>query len=403
MSKLRSTLPRIFAFCCALVLLKWAIISLTSEWFPDYTVYWAAARLALVNPSLIYDDLAVTITQGWIIELRTGLRPWAYPPSALLPLLPFSGLPFKWSFAAFTGLTFAAFLIAAKSLLGERWKAGIALVAFSDAVLFGAFNGQMTFLIGALVIGGLLLLPKRPLMAGVLIGIAAALKPQLLVLAPLALIACRQYRALWGALAGGGAMGLLSLPLGISLWLDWLKSLPKFVETVESLDIWDRGVTPSAMLWNLGIEGPVQVAVSLLFAILAAIAVWNVFRSTVDPSTRLVALVGGGLWCSPYAMNYELAILMPAAAGFLLRGARGVGPMSLAIVSGMLLIVDGPWAPPAALAFILLVLKDHLAAGWIDLSRLRFALAARGPTMPEGAVPVQSIGEMTHDLGAIEP
>jgi hypothetical protein len=358
-AKLRRIIPLLTLIFCFVALFKWGLTVLTTPTIPDYTVFWAAARLAPLQPGLVYDQTALTIIQGYLYEMRTGFRPWAYPPTALLPLLPFSKLPFGWSFFAFTGLSLAAYLLAARTVLQERWMLGLIFVGLNDSILFAAVNGQMTMLLGALVTAGIALIGKREIIAGCLIGVAAALKPQLLILAPLALIAGGHYRALISAAAAGLTVVLLTLPFGVGIWLDWVSALPQFLETVEKLKILGRGITPTAMLWNIGITGPAQFVASLGFGLLAATAVWNVFRYQTDVALRLVALIGGGLWCSPYAMNYELALLAPAAALFMLQGRAGERSLILMALSGAALVVHGVSAPFVALAFIAVTLKDH--------------------------------------------
>lgn len=349
----KKILPRIFVICVVAAFLKWCIITLTSHWIPDYSVFYVAGKLATTNPSLIYDDTAMTVIQSWFVEPRLGFRPWAYPPSALLPLIPFATLPFWWSLAVWVGTTLTAFLYASKRI-GGTWGA-VVLVALSNPVFFAVRSGQMTLLIGALVIMGIVLLPKREFLAGVLIGIAAALKPQLLVLAPLAFVAARRLEALSGALAGGLALMLASLALGPFLWLEWIQSLPRFMDTVTALNLWKVGVTPSAIMWNLGLGGPPQIIVNILFVGVASVIVWKVFRSSDDPTLRLVALIGGGLLCAPYAINYELALLAPAAAMWMLKRETSLWLM---VASGLLLFADGPVTPAVAMAFLFLALKD---------------------------------------------
>lgn len=356
MLDLKRLLPRILVACVASALLASLIdAAFFKRFLPDYTVFWAAARMVQVNPSLVYNDAALTIYQSHYFEMWNGWRPFAYPPSVLPLLIPFSWLPALTSYALFTSLSLGAYAYAARRLVGWNWALLLALI--SSPVYFAARSGQMSLLIGALVIGGLLLFPKREFTAGILIGVAAALKPQLLVLAPLALIAARKWDALAGALAGGQAFVLSSFFTWPSLWVDWLRSLPRFLETVTALNLWRGGVTPSSIMWNLGLNGPPQVAVQIVCAGIACLAVWNVFRYSDDPAVQLVALIGGALLCAPYAMNYELAILAPVAAMWLLKKDTPLWPM---VFSGLLLFADGATTPPVAMLFLFFALKDHV-------------------------------------------
>src|SRR5205814_7022046 len=80
------------------------------------------------------------------------------------------------------------------------------------------FFGQNGILSTVLLGGGVLLLGSRPILAGVLLGLLAY-KPQLAVLAPFALLAGREWRALAAAILSQIALGLLSLlVLGAEPW-----------------------------------------------------------------------------------------------------------------------------------------------------------------------------------------
>ena len=73
------------------------------------------------------------------------------------------------------------------------------LVFAMPQVVLAIVLGQTTLWIGALLIWGVWLLRERPLLAGLLFGIAAAVKPQFAILIPVALLAGRPALARdWG-------------------------------------------------------------------------------------------------------------------------------------------------------------------------------------------------------------
>jgi hypothetical protein len=74
-------------------------------------------------------------------------------------------------------------------------------------------------------------------------------------------------------------------------------------------------MTPYAALQAVGLPG----GWALLLAPLAVGIVWTTFRRTHDPADRLIALFGGALLVTPYAMNYETALFAPAVAAYLAR------------------------------------------------------------------------------------
>lgn len=360
MEKLRQYLPILFLLLCALGAPNQPRAFVNLQLPADFSVFWAASNLALQAPELIYNDLAVTLKQFDAIGLVAGIRPWAYPPSALLPLLPFGAMPYTAALALFAMLTFALFLIAAKPLFERRLLLAVGLVALSQPVIFAALNGQMVFLVAAMLTMALILLPNAPARAGILIGIAAAIKPQFLLFAPLALMADRQHRALGASICAGSAVILLSLAFGPERWVEWLAALSRFRDTVAGLDILHRNVTPTGILWFLGVTGPIQLVANLAFALAGAWMVWRVFRASTDVPTRLVALVGGALFAAPYAMNYDLVLLVPAAVAFLVRDYDPRASLFPMLAGGLLLVSDGLWTPAATMLFIAVIVKDHV-------------------------------------------
>src|SRR5947199_191898 len=76
-------------------------------------------------------------------------------------------------------------------------------------------------------------LRRRPLLAGVLLGVGAAIKPQIFLLVPLALAADRQWRTMLAAGVTGAALAAASaLVWGVDVWRQWLQALPRFNDVV---------------------------------------------------------------------------------------------------------------------------------------------------------------------------
>jgi Glycosyltransferase family 87 len=273
----------------------------------DWAPLWAGARLAMLDPASLYDFAQVTAAQEAAIGELPKLRPFVYPPSALLVFAPFAMLPFAASYAAIT-LASGAFYVWASSRLGAGWW----LLLLPPVFLVG-FVGQTTFLVGALIISGLHALRSRPVLAGILFGIATAIKPPILVLLPIALVLSRHWRVLWvWALTSAGAVLASAALLGADLWLDWLRAVPRFQELFEQDPaLVGAAITPLAAAHRLGIDGG-WVAVPA--GLMGLAAVWITFRRDAGVPHRLLALAGGALLVSPYAMNYELALLAPAIA-----------------------------------------------------------------------------------------
>jgi hypothetical protein len=278
----------------------------------DFSVFWAAAR---IMPELVYDPAALTQAQLWLTG-PTGLRPFAYPPSFLILLIPFGWLPHWPALIAWNALSLTLFAAASKRIVP---RPAVVLAMISPPVLMCLYMGQSALIVAGLLIAALSCLPTRPLVAGLLLGLAATWKPQALLLVPLALGAAGQWRALAAAILTGVAIGIASVAVqGPQLWLDWLGSLRGFMQVVDNIGLPARGLNPTALAFMLGLSGSAAVALKLSCGLLGAAVVVLVFRSDRAPTRRLAALTAGGMLCSPYSMTYEMAMIAPAAAAILL-------------------------------------------------------------------------------------
>jgi len=281
---------------------------------PDFTMLWAGARFAVTQPHNTYDWAAVTAAQ---MSLRppVGPLPFPYPPSALPLMAPFGLVPFWPAFWAWTILSAAVFWTAARRITSSPW-----LVFIMPQMVLAIVLGQTTLWIGALMIWGVLLLPTRPVVAGALFGIAAAIKPQFAILLPVAVIAGRHWRAIPGGFAGLGAMLLLSLPFGPYLWRDWASVLGEHPAIVSGYGLDFLGASPMQALKVLGLP----LLLHAFFVILAIGIVWRTFRSD-DDKQRVLVLLLATLIATPYAIRYELGMLAPSLVDALLTGTvRGL-------------------------------------------------------------------------------
>lgn len=307
----------------------------------DFIVFWTASR-----SDRPYDFEALTAAQQWYMQTPV-LRPFAYPPSFLPWIEPFAGLPMLTSYALWTVLTAGVFVLAWSRLV-RPW---IALAALALPVcLMGLIPGQMIFLLGALLAIGIFLLGRRPVAAGLLLGLAATIKPQALLLVPLALLAGRHWAALAAAAVSGLLVGLACIAAqGPALWLEWFGSLPAFSTVLHQSGMMEFGTTPSTTVARLGLDGPAATAFVAINGLIGLAAIWCAFRKSSDPLLRLVILNAGTILVLPYAMPYELALSAPAVLGllldrrlhpavwigsfFLLAGAtQAVGPLILCTV-----------------------------------------------------------------------
>ena len=344
----------------------------------DFMPMWSAAREAFSHPGRIYDFMGLTRFQHPMLEhFRGGLRPFVYPPSALLAFLPFSLAPFDVANALWTGLGLAGLLWVMFAHLKSPRTLTLLAMALTPASVLVLVTGQVTFYVAALTVAALFWLKPRPVAAGVLFGLAGALKPQALVLLPLALLATREWRALLTAAATAALAVLVSaLVFGVGAWTDWIAALPRFQRMVMNSWGLERGmITPTALGHTLKLDPGALDFWRAAFALGAAVMAWMVFRRTEDPARRLAVLLGGGLFVTPYAMHYDAALLVPAAA-LMLTHRTQPGPWIASVVAAAVLCCAAIplWGAAAVTAFTLwtALTPETLLAG-----RLAFAAEPR--------------------------
>jgi Glycosyltransferase family 87 len=312
---------------------------------PDFTVFWAAGDLTRRDVQKVYRVEDMTAAQYEFTGGYKGPRPFAYPPSALLVFAPLSLLSFWPALLTLWIASLAVFVPICRRLAG--WT-GAALATTSFPVVFALASGQLTLILGSATIWAILSLEKRPLLAGGLLGVVAAIKPQAVMLAPIGLLAGGHRRALAAAIGAGCAMGGCAiLAFGFNPWIDWLSSLREFPHLVDRLGLLPRGVTPTSIAHELGLSGWADIGLKAAgVAAGVALVIWAFRRQ--DTLLRIGAIILGGLLSSPYAVSYELAAYMPVAVAGLLSG-RLSGVASALPMTGLL----GVWAAPVAVAALL--------------------------------------------------
>lgn len=271
----------------------------------DWAPLWTAGRLWWTNPSGIYDFELIGQLQHPVTG-NTEFHPYIYPPSALLLIAPISLMPF-WVSAAVVVASALGLLVASARAIGSD----ASLVLLSPPLFLAAMAGQISLLIIGLAVLACALLDRNGRTAGILLAVAAIIKPTLLILAPLGLIAGRH----WGALAAAITAGITGLAasvilIGLQPWFEWFEALPRFQRIfAENEALIRNAVSPSAFAVRNGME---SMVVSLIFAVTAAALTCIGFTRSPNAGERSVLIMGGALLLAPYSMHYELAAVAPA-------------------------------------------------------------------------------------------
>ncbi|KFG97917.1 membrane protein [Burkholderia paludis] len=324
------TADRIVPYSCIMLMLfaalatVWGIVTngftsnATVRPAVDFSVFWTASHLVLHgHAAAAYDPSS--FMQAELAQFDAYLQhrplPWLYPPTMLLFVAPVALVPFLPAYFLFFAGSLLCYAFAVSRLSGLRAHlpvpraAALVVVAYS-AVCMAALFGQNSILTAGIAALALHLLGRRPIVAGLLIGLLA-IKPQLAVVFPFVLVAARAWRTFAAAalsatlfaaagiaLAGPGALHGLSLAL--STVRDQHFMLPSY---------WLASPTPFAALRLAGAPVSAALAAQAAVALLALAAAVDVWRRTRDMRLRGAVLAVATLLTTPYLWNYELTWL----------------------------------------------------------------------------------------------
>lgn len=274
----------------------------------DFLVFWAAGKLARGGEAAaVYSFAALHAVMKETIGAEIPRWAWNYPPTYLLFMAPLSLLPFPaalllWSLGGLAGFLWLMRRIAPHRL--APW-----LFLSLPPAVYNLFAGQNGFLSVLFQGGGLLLLERHPWAAGFCLGLST-FKPHLAVIAPVALLAGRYWKALGGYALGAAGLALVSLAAtGTEVWIAFGEHIRFAGEHWQSDHFWSRMPTVYASARLSG--GAVSAASLLQGAVsLAALGgvVW-VWSRRPSLAYRGSALVLGTLLASPYLFSYDLALL----------------------------------------------------------------------------------------------
>ena len=327
----------------------------------DFVNVWAAGRLALAgHAATAYDWPAhKAVEEAAIGRPFDGYFGWHYPPTFLFVAVALSLLPYAAAYALWVFGTFPAYAAAIRAIIGDR--VGYLLAAAFPAGLANFIAGQNGFLTAGLVGGALLLLARRPLTAGVLIGLLTY-KPHLGILFPVALAAGGYWRVFFAAAAVALAMAAASwLAFGSEAWQAFFANIGHTSQAFLSAGAadWSKLQTAFGLVRTLGGGEALAWTMQAAVALSAATAIAMLWRSRrVADEVKAAALGVGAMLATPYLYTYDLVLLaVPLAFLFRLGRTRGFLPHELnGIGLACLLILIFPFVKaPVGFAGIVIV------------------------------------------------
>lgn len=359
----------------------------------DFLVFWSAARVALEHgAAMVFSQPLMYAMENSVSQLG-GVAPWPYPPTFLLPVVPLGPLSFGAAFVLFSGIGIACYALAIRPLArGLRLPQLIVLAAF-PGVTVSLLAGQNSLLTMAVAAGALVFIERHSIIAALFIA-ALAVKPQLAVLIPLALVCARQWKTLFAsALLTLAFVAATVVILGRDAWTAFFDFLPVFnrFNVEQGVHLWTGMPTVFAAARVAGL--PVAAAYAgqaCIAAAAVAVMCWLWIQRT-RYALRAAALIVATLLVQPYFMYYDLAwIVLPVV--LLMRDGRTV-PLNrlewttvtaawLMPAQGFLAVVIGvplQLAPIVLVALLAIVVRRHLQARRDQAGRPLLASYTPGP------------------------
>lgn len=280
----------------------------------DFINAWAGPRLAFSGQlDTLFDLKAYHAAIGTLFGSPLPFHNWSYPPFTLLLLGPLGQLPYFVALAVWTIGLFAAFAGVTLSCVprGQRRHA-LLMLALAPACLINAVGGQNGFLTGALLLGGLLALDRRPVLAGILFGLLTY-KPQLGLVLPPVLIALGAWRTIAAACTTTLALvGASILAFGLDPWRHNLGETSAYLYgLLDAFDGFYQFMMASVFAGarTFGLSMGAAWGLQLLVAVPAlAATVWAV-RRTRDRVQRASLVATAVPLLTPYAFNYDLTLV----------------------------------------------------------------------------------------------
>jgi len=276
----------------------------------DFITFWSASHLTLEGtPEAAYQPDQILAASRIAVPANQSEFIWSYPPIFQLFVAPLALMPYWLAWIVWCAVGLAAFAAVLKQLAPAPYALWLTF-AF-PGVYLNIVQGQNGLFVAALFGGALLFLDRRPVLAGVLIGLLT-FKPTLGLLLPLALLCARRWTALIAAAATTVALvGLSISAFGTQAWIGFFENMGFAWAVLEAGDLpWQKMPSLFVALRMIGVESAIAYAGHLLGAAIAAGAVaWAWWNGRLSLALASAILVSASLLVSPHLNDHDLALL----------------------------------------------------------------------------------------------
>lgn len=362
MTRLQKTLLLVIAMCLATqasvnLILYFRELSDGSRFGGDFICFWNAAnRVRHGEIAAIYDP---DTWQRVLSANTTDVISWfVYPPFMLFGLwllgdATYNEAVLAWSLVPLACYLVLVVLLAKRSGLGDGEKGWARAQAYAILIAFALpflsanlFSGQTGALTAAFFLGAAYFWPTRPVLAGICVGLLA-IKPQLGLLLPFALLASGQWRIVVAAATTILSLIVLStIWLGAAIWTDYLRMTQLYGQLVgRGYDqVQQLFVGPYVSLQGAGmpaaLAASLQVVISIAVVTVIVQVFWSHNRERAEDGRldlRVALLAAGTLLATPYAFSYDTPLLILSIIPLLARSWRdGWDGIELASVAALL-------------------------------------------------------------------
>lgn len=345
----------------------------------DFSNVWTAGRMALDGRAAeVWNwNAHFAVQRAFHGKPDVDLFGWHYPPPFLLVASALAVMPYLPALVVWQLATLIPFAWLMRRLVPARDT--ILLTLTAPATMVCLTHGHNGFLTALLLAGGLGQLERQPWLAGLLLG-CLIYKPQFAVIIPPLLLATRNWRAIGGAFVSAGLLTGVTLALwGWPVWQAFVDSLPltRTVVIEQGATGWHKIMTPFAAvrMWGVGIGVAYAVQALAAAAAIAAVVWLALRRDRIE--LRNATVCAAVIAATPYALDYDLVILLPAIAWLWLDGRRnGFLPWDASLMAVV-------WAAPlfarnvAQFAYLPLGAISVIAVAAIALRRVRASPSRR--------------------------
>jgi hypothetical protein len=342
--------------------------------FGDFFAIWSYAEILRDHPATDLYDFATLHAEQVALGMNPAFdKPCPYPPMFLNFLWPLRQLPYNAAYLAWSLGTLGLFVWVVLATCSRLpvCVLGVILAPESTETIFA---GQSGFLAAALLTAGVRLAGRRPVLAGILLGLLSY-KPQFGLLVPVALVAGGFWLVFAAACATVAALALTaSVVFGWGVWQAWLEMLPAYSALFDRFtEFLPLQPTVTANLQMLGAAPGTARAIQALVALIVAVFIWRCFRRLPGPLAA-AALLTGTFLATPHAFICDMPMLTAAIALYIQTRVGQAGAFQLpeiaillvAFLFPALMMVAGFAVPTSTLALALffgLILRTAARSG----------------------------------------